>query len=259
MDWEEAGIAWSDRAVDWAYLMEPLFTPIYEALSRSLALQPTESVLDMGCGGGRALQAYAAQGYRVAGIDAADGLLGIARLRVPQADLRHGSLTELPWPDGSFEAVTGVNSFVYVDDGGLSEAFRVLKPGGRLGIGFWVDPLDFGFCMAALGKALRPYVGAASTNTPLAMSEPGKARELLATAGFEVLDSGSVQCASEFADAETAYRGLASTGMIHPIVRADTETDLRAEVMDDLRSRYSVAGGIRMNASLGWVIAQRSR
>jgi hypothetical protein len=63
---------------------------------------------------------------------------------------------------------------------------------------------------------------------------------------------------SEFADAETAYRGLASTGMIHPIVQADAETDLRAEVMGDLHSRYSVAEGIRMKASIGWLIARRS-
>ena len=259
MGWEEAGVAWSERAVDWAYLMEPLFTPVYEALGRSLSLQPTESLLDIGCGGGRALQAYAAQGSQVAGIDAADGLLGIARLRVPQADLRRGSMTELPWPDGTFDAVTGFNSFVYADDGGLSEAFRVLKPGGKLGLGFWVDPMDFGFCMAALGKALGAYVGPASTNTPLAMSEPGRARELLAAAGFEVLDSGSVHCVSEFADAQTAYRGLASTGMIYPIVQDGAEADLRAVVMDDLHSRYSAAEGIRMNASIGWLIAQRSR
>jgi SAM-dependent methyltransferase len=258
MGWEEAGVAWSDRAVDWAYLMEPLFTPVYERLGRSLALKPTHSLLDIGCGGGRALQGYAAQGLQVAGIDAAEGLLSIARLRAPQADLRQGSLTELPWPDGTFDAVIGVNSFVYADDGGLSEAFRVLKRGGRLGIGFWADPMDFAFCMAALGRALGAYVAPASTNTPLAMSEPGRARELLAAAGFDVLDSGSVHCVSEFADVETAYRGLASTGMIYPIVQDNAEADLRAEVMDDLRSRHSATDGIRMNASIGWLVAART-
>ena len=176
MDWEVAGVAWSDRAVDWAYLMEPLFTRVDDQLGSSLDLNATDSLLDIGCGGGRALQRYRSRGSQVAGIDAAEGLLSIARLRVPQADLRHGSLTELPWPDGAFDAVTGVNSFVYADDGALSEAFRVLKPGARLGIGFWVDPMDFVFCMTAPGKALGPYVGPASTNTPLAMSEPGTAR-----------------------------------------------------------------------------------
>ena len=70
MGWEEAGVAWSDRAVDWAYLMEPLFTPVYDVLGKSLALQPTDSMLDIGCGGGRGLQGYATRA-QVAGIDAA--------------------------------------------------------------------------------------------------------------------------------------------------------------------------------------------
>lgn len=257
MGWEEAGVAWSDRAVDWAYLMEPLFAPVYETLGDALDLGPDDSLVDIGCGGGRALQAYGGHVSNLAGIDAAQGLLAIAQLRVPQADLRHGSLTELPWPDGSFDAVTGVNSFVYADDGGLSEAFRVLKPGGRLGIGFWSDPMDFGWCMAALGEALGPYVGPENTHTPLAMSEPGTAHGLLGAAGFDVLDSGSVPCVSEFADAETAYRGLASTGMIYPLVQDDAEGALRTESIAYLESCFTTAAGIRMNASIGWVVAER--
>lgn len=259
MGWEEAGVAWSDRAVDWAYLMEPLFTPVYDALTKSLDLKSTDALLDVGCGAGRALQAYASRCSRVSGIDAAEGLLGIAKLRVQHADLRQGSLTELPWPDGTFDAVTGVNSFVYVDDGGLSEAFRVLKPGGKLGIGFWSDPMDFAWCMTALGKALGPYVGPTSTHTPLVMSQPGAAQALLAAAGFDVLDSGTVLCVSEFADAESAYRGLASTGMIYPLVRDNAEAALRSESLEYLESCFTGEAGIRMNASIGWVIAQRAR
>src|SRR6476620_1693972 len=118
--WEAAGVAWSDRAVDWAYLMEPLFAPVYRALVEALALEPTDALLDIGCGSGGALQEFSRHCSQVAGIDAADGLLSIARLRLPQADLRHGSLTELPWSDGAFDVVTGINSFVYADDGGLS-------------------------------------------------------------------------------------------------------------------------------------------
>ena len=136
MGWEEVGIAWSDRAVDWAYLMEPLFTPVYDTLGASLELESTQSLLDVGCGGGRALRGYARRCDQVAGIDAAEGLLSIARLRAPQADLRQGSLTELPWPDDGFHAVTAVNSLVFADDGGFvggvqgSEARR--KAGDRV-------------------------------------------------------------------------------------------------------------------------------
>jgi len=259
MSWEEAGVAWSARAIDWAYLMEPLFGPVYDALGSSLGLTQAHRVLDVGCGAGLALREYAGRGATVAGVDAAEGLLSIARARVPAADLRHGPMTRLPWADATFDALTGVNSFAYADDGALDEAFRVLKPGGRLAIGFWVDPMDFGWAMAALGGALGPYVGPASRHTPLSMAQPDVARDLLAGAGFQVRDSGAVTGVAEFADATSAYRALASTGMIHPLVQADAEGPLREECLAQLETRSDPHTGIRMSASFGWLVAERTR
>jgi SAM-dependent methyltransferase len=258
MGWQEAGIAWSGRALDWAYLMEPLFAPAYEALGTALELESTHALLDVGCGAGRGLQRYAPSCATVAGVDAAEGLLSIARSRVPNADLRQGSMTSLPWADATFDAITGVNSFMYADDGGLAEAFRVLKPGGRLGIGFWADPMDFGWAMGALGKAIAPYVGPENTHTPLAYSEPEVASGLLAAAGFTITNSGSVACVSEFPDADTAYRALASTGMVYPLVQNNAEDDLRHDSMKRLEELNSSTSGIRMAASLGWLIARRA-
>ena len=100
---QEAGTAWSARALDWAYLMEPLFRSVYDALATSLEVAAHDKLLDMGCGAGLALHEYAQRGARVSGVDAAEGLLDIARRRVPAADLRHGSMTDLPWPEASFD------------------------------------------------------------------------------------------------------------------------------------------------------------
>jgi SAM-dependent methyltransferase len=239
--------------------MEPLFGSVYDVLATSLELTPPHKLLDVGCGAGLALQGYAVRGAEVAGIDAADGLLSIARDRVPEADLRHGSMTELPWPDSTFDSVTGVNSFVYADDGALGEAFRVLRPGGKLGLGFWSDPMDFGWALAALGKALGPYVGPQNANTPLAMSQPDVAGNLLAQVGFEVRSSGTVIGVSEFTDPEIAYRGLASTGMIYPLVQDEAESALRIDCLKQLKARNSPVTGIRMSASFGWLIAERTQ
>lgn len=258
MGWQEAGVAWSASARDWAYFMEPLFLPLYEQLAIVLDVGPDTDVLDVGCGAGLALRHYAQRGAAVVGVDAASGLLTIAKSRVPSAELHHASLTEMPLEDSSFDAVTGVNSFVYANDGGLQEAHRALRPGGSLAIGFWADPMDFGWALAALGAALAPHVGDADTHTPLRMSEPGVAAGLLADAGFRVLDSGTVTSVSEFPDAEVAYRALASTGMIYPLSEAGDEAALRASCLETLGAQERPDVGIRMAAGFGWVLARRS-
>lgn len=257
MGWEEAGHAWGLRAVDWAYLMEPVFGPVYDALATALDLEPGAELLDVGCGAGLAMTRYAARGARVSGIDAAAGLLAIAAARVPEGDLRHGSMMQLPWPDATFSHVTGVNSFVYADDGALAEASRVLEPGGLLGLGYWSDPVDFGWAMGALGKALEPHLGVDGSRTPLRLADAGAAARLLSDAGFRVERSGTVAGMSEFADPEIAYRALASTGMIAPLVESGEEAVLRRESLATLESIVTPESGVRMAAEFGWVVARR--
>jgi hypothetical protein len=112
--------------------------------------------------------------------------------------------------------------------------------------------------MAALGEALAPHVDAAETHTPLRMSEPGAAAGLLADAGFQVLDSGTVTSVSEFPDAEVAYRALASTGMMYPLTESGDEQALRTSSMEVLRAQERTDSGIRMDAAFGWVVARRT-
>jgi len=257
MSWQEAGVAWGFRAKDWAYLMEPVFAPVYDCLVEQLGIRHGTRVLDVGCGSGSGLRRYREAGADVSGADAAPALLAIARERVPGADLRHASMTELPWSDSSFDAVAGVNSFVYGDDGGLAEAHRVLTPDGLLGIGFWRDPGDFAWAMQELGAALAAHVSAEETHTPLRMSEGDSAARMLMANGLEVTDSGAVSAVGEFADADIAYRALASTGMIYPVVQAGEENALRERCLEVLRSKDRNASGIRMSATFGWLVARR--
>jgi SAM-dependent methyltransferase len=100
-------------------------------------------VLDIGCGPGANLWYLAREGYDIAGIDGSptaihqarerlnvDGLIGPER----KTDLQAGNFAHLPWPDGSFDTVIDIESIsmnrcdVIAD--ALSEAHRVLKPGG---------------------------------------------------------------------------------------------------------------------------------
>lgn len=94
------------------------------------------------------------------GIDASAGLVAIARARLPAADIRVGELEELPFTDGTFDVVTGFNSFQYAADRvhGLAEAGRVTKPGGCVVAAVWGAPerCEAGAYLAALGKLMPP-------------------------------------------------------------------------------------------------------
>ncbi|MEA2511279.1 MAG: arsenite methyltransferase [Thermomicrobiales bacterium] len=103
---------------------------------------PGETVLDLGCGAGfDALQAAQMVGPtgRVIGVDMTPAMLDKARanatlLGLTNAEFREGYLEALPVADDSVDLVisNGVVNLCPDKAAVLAEAYRVLKPGGRL-------------------------------------------------------------------------------------------------------------------------------
>ena len=94
-------------------------------------------ILDIGCGTGAQLEGYLGEDRVLAGIDLSPSMLERARHRLgPEADLRLGSATELPFQDGSFDQVLcslvlhEIPSQARLDV--LGQVRRVLAPDGRL-------------------------------------------------------------------------------------------------------------------------------
>jgi ubiquinone/menaquinone biosynthesis C-methylase UbiE len=108
----------------------------------ALALQPGEKVLDIGSGAGLLAAEMAAEvgaGGSVDGVDPSESMLVLAggrRLPDGAAEMRFsiGDACELPFESGSFDAAVATQVYEYVQDmpAALGEAFRVLRPGGRL-------------------------------------------------------------------------------------------------------------------------------
>jgi SAM-dependent methyltransferase len=102
--------------------------------------QQGDRILEIGFGHGRMLGRFVARGAHVAGIDPSSVMVSQAarHLRTAIADGRAelclGTVSELPWSDGSFTAVCAANSYQHWadPDGDLVEVQRVLEPGGRL-------------------------------------------------------------------------------------------------------------------------------
>ena len=111
-----------------------------------LELQPRDHVLDVGCGHGRTLTQAARlvpEGF-VAGVDVSERMVRMATRRNAQlvtggrveVRLAHGC--RIPYPDQCFDRVCAVHVLYFwsAPEGELREMYRVVKPGGRLVLGF---------------------------------------------------------------------------------------------------------------------------
>lgn len=108
-------------------------------------LQPGETVLDIGAGGGidsiLAARRVGPTG-RAIGLDMVEAMIDRARANAAEAgvdgwtEFLHGEMEEIPLPDGSVDVVisNGVLNLSARKSRALAEIFRVLKQGGRISL-----------------------------------------------------------------------------------------------------------------------------
>jgi len=107
-----------------------------------VSIEPQYTILDVGCGGGRTvskLTEAATQG-KVYGIDYSEASVAMSEktnarfIDMQRVEIRQASVSQLPFDDGSFDLVTAVETHFWWPDlpAGVSEIYRVLKPGGML-------------------------------------------------------------------------------------------------------------------------------
>jgi ubiquinone/menaquinone biosynthesis C-methylase UbiE len=154
-------------------------------------------VLDVCCGPGYAAGAAAARGATAAGLDFSPAMLEAARAAHPRVAFFHGDAEALPWPDGSFDAVVsnfGVHHLPHPLIA-LAQAWRVLKPGGRLAFTVWARP-DRNIAWRLLFDAVRRHGNADAAKAPPpggSINSEDDCRAALAHAGFRDIDARLVQ------------------------------------------------------------------
>ncbi|HEY3059279.1 MAG TPA: class I SAM-dependent methyltransferase [Chloroflexota bacterium] len=255
---QQWGSLWGARTRDYANLAEGCFRPVYERVFTETDVRPGTRLLDVGCGPGLAAQIAAQRGAHVAGLDAAEASLAIARERTPGGDFRRGDLQALPWADRSFDVVTGFNAFQFADDPqrAVQEARRVLSPGGRLAIVVWGARVDCDiFAVTDAVATLLP--GSRPRQVDAFAAE--RIGSLLHFAGLRLISTGQVDAILDPDDYEAAQRALMSAGPSVAALQQVGEPLVRQAIARSLTPFRTATGGYRLHNVLRYVISSAVR
>ena len=126
----------SATAAAYAATMAPSLRPVAAEVIRRASLAPNERVLDLGTGTGIAAAAALGEGRRVTGIDAAPGMLEIARREVPGATFQEMDFGALDVDDATVDVSIAAHALLFATDqvAVLGEWLRVTRRGGRLSL-----------------------------------------------------------------------------------------------------------------------------
>lgn len=124
-----------------AFGLEPHQIQLYAEIARFAGIVPAQNEngprvfeVGMGCGGGLDYLRFAIAGADVSGVDNTRAAVLSSRRKGLKAHF--GSADRLPVADGAFDYVLCIDSFsLFTRETFIAEAFRVLRPGGRLVIG----------------------------------------------------------------------------------------------------------------------------
>ena len=214
---------WGTDPQAWAELAEAHNRPLFSAVLDAARVGPGTAVLDVGCGAGLTLALAAERGALVSGLDVSPGLLGVARRRLPGADLRDGDMESLPFPDGAFAAPERSQGTA------AHEAMNALIPPGQSG-----------------------------DHAPYALSAPGNLESALADAGLRVSDADEVGCCWRYACLEDAFRALLCSAGGARAAEAAGEDAVR-DALGPVLARFQApfTGVVTMENTFRWVAANR--
>ena len=152
-----------------------------------ISITSHHTILDVGCGGGRTvskLAAIAAQG-KVYGVDYSDESVATTKktnrhwVDLGRVEVRHGSVSQLPFSDGMFDVVTAVETHFWWPDlpGDMREVLRVMKPGGT----FIIIAEVYKGAATAVSRLAEKY----ASRTGMKLLSVDEHRQLFADAGYE--------------------------------------------------------------------------
>jgi len=192
---------WNAVAGGWAAWLawtERNFLPVTECVADRAGWAPGVRVLDIACGAGYPALAAAVRvrpGGTVIASDLAPEMTDVAAAAAAAAgitniEFRTLDAEQLEIDDVSVDSVTNVYGLMFCPDPlrAVREAYRVLRPGGRIAVVTWDEPSKssfFNVITPVAAKHLSLTAPAPGAPGPFRFSSPAELDSLMRTAGFE--------------------------------------------------------------------------
>jgi ubiquinone/menaquinone biosynthesis C-methylase UbiE len=195
------------------YLVPPVTLPWARDLVGRAGVKAGDQVLDVACGTGAvarvAAERVGADG-RVFGVDVNRAMLGVARARLPQLELREASVLALPFADDGFDIVLCQFGLQFFPDrpAALREMRRVLAPGGGFGASVYAS-IERNPASDALSRSLDRRFGEGASRAKRhehSLADRSEVAALLTAAGFARLRLETLRREIRFASAEEWVR-----------------------------------------------------
>ncbi|WP_157218404.1 class I SAM-dependent methyltransferase [Flavisphingomonas formosensis] len=270
-DWRgSAGDRWASNVDHF----ETMLTEIGAALLAHAGFSPGETVVEIGCGGGRLTREIAgrvAPDGTVTGVDISPTLVALATDRAAADDIGNISFTAIDAQTGMpgqapFDRLVSRFGVMFFADpaAAMANLRAMLKPGGRLDFAVWA-PIAGNPWAATMMQAAREPLGLVPPEPrapgPFAFSEEDYLRGLLEGAGFSSVSitpwTGSVKIGGPGATAEEVAELSMMTGSIAEPLK-DASAELRAMVhrsLTELLRPYVGPSGAVLPASVHLVTA----
>jgi SAM-dependent methyltransferase len=265
MDRQRRAAADADRS-------DRVLAPVADALLSAARLQPSEQVLDIGCGcGATTLEAagQVAPDGTVTGIDVSAPALEVARARQFEDGLGNVRFVHADAQTHAFAglfdvAISRFGTMFFTDPiTAFTTIAAGLRPGGRLALATW-QPLTANDWLIVPGAALLRHGRMPAIDSGpgmFAQSDPAVVEQVLADAGFDQVHLTDVRLPLTLGpDVDEAIDYLTESGpgraALATVPAADRDTAL-----DDVRAAltgHTSQAGVRLNAAIWLITATRA-
>ena len=231
-DFEHAG--WTSNVSEYEAAFARVTSQAIGPLLDAVDLRDGARMLDVASGPGYVAAAAAARGARTVGVDFSAPMVARARMSNPTVEFQEGDAEAISFPDRTFDAVVMNFGMLHLarPERAMTEAARVLKPGGRFAFTVWAKPeeaVGFGIMLKAIQSHGNPAVQLPQGPSFFRFSDPAECDRTLREAGFINVRVTSVPQVWRFNAPDELFDAIYNGGVrIKAILRAQSSEALEA-------------------------------